>query len=171
MAPSPTKLWVLAESVRDAVIDGYADADVDLPEHRLITPGVAAWDCAGLYVQLERTYGTDGNIAAELLQPLSRHAGHTLRAATFGVTLLRCVPVADDHGDQVILPSVAAEEAAALEVLRDAQLLVNVLVAAERAGTLAGCHGLVIEGWSSVGPDGGLAGGVLRVRLATWVGV
>lgn len=166
MAPAPDRLFVLARSIIDALNAGYQNDGVALPDHQLVTPGLPAWDCAGLYVHVERTFGHDGNIAAEAVQPLTAHPGHTLRAATIAITLLRCVPEAsDDGGGGIILPSASAEEAAAALILTDAQRMLNILVAAQKAGDLTGCNSLAFESWQSAGPEGGLGGGLLRVRV------
>lgn len=170
MAPPPDRLYVLARGVLDAVVAGYATDGVNLPAHRLVTPGLPAWDCEGVYVQVERTFGHDGNITAETLQPLTRHAGHAMRAVSIAVTVLRCVPGVHDNGaGGISLPAPEEEEAAAELILTDAQRVLNVLVAAQKAGDLPGCNSLAFEQWQSVGPEGDLGGGLLRIRMGVGV--
>ncbi len=169
MPPSPDRIWLLAQAVRDAIHVGYAVEGVPLPDRQFVSPGLPAWDCELLAVQAERTFGHAGNLATEVLEPQLPAAGHALRGVTCAVWLIRCVPTIHDDGSNVTVPSVTEEEAAAAVILRDAQLLLNVLVAAQRAGDLPSCSGVAFEQWTNVGPQGGLGGGVLRVRLMVGV--
>lgn len=165
MAPSPDRIWLLAQELRDVISHGYAVAGVDLPERQFVSPGLPAWDCEILAVQLERTFGIAGNLATELIEPQLPAVGHAMRGATFAIWLIRCVPTIHDDGTNVQIPSVTEEEAAAKIIYSDVQLLLNVIVAAQRAGELPGCSGLAFEVWQTVGPQGGLSGGYLRLRL------
>jgi hypothetical protein len=166
MAPSPDRIYLLARSVLDAIVAGYADAGIPLPAHQLVTPGLPAWDCEGVYVQVERTYGHDGDVATEVIQARTAHAAHTMRAIAVAVTVLRCVPDIEDLGNgNIVLPDPVEEEAAAELILTDAQRLLNILVAAQRQGDIGGCNGLAFDQWQSVGPESGLGGGILHLRL------
>lgn len=162
MAPAADRWWLVANQLVTSIEDGFTTAGVDLPDRRLVVPGLPAWDCELLAVQLERQFSYSGNLAAEVVEPMERSAGFALRGALFAITLLRCMPTVDDDGNP---PPVADEEAAAQQVLTDSQLLLNVLVAAVRAGDLGGCSSIAFVEWANVGPDGGLGGGVLRVRI------
>lgn len=166
MAPPPTRLFTLASSVLAVLVDGYASAGDSLPGHQAVVPGLPAWDCAGVYVQVVRVYGTEGNVASEVAQPLEAHPGHSLRGMQLDVSILRCVPTVDETAGEVVLPSKVAEESAALRILTDAQRMTNVLVRAQAAGELPGCSALVIDQWVSIGPSGGLGGGTLSLRVA-----
>lgn len=165
MAPSADRIWLLAQELRDVIRLGYAAAGVDLPERQFVSPGLPAWDCEILAIQLERTFGIAGNLAAEIVEPQLPQAAHAMRGATFAVWLVRCVPTIHDDGTNIHVPSVTEEEAAAKIIYSDVQLLLNVIVAAQRAGNLPGCSGLAFEAWQGVGPQGGLSGGYLRLRL------
>lgn len=167
MALPADAAYIAARSVLDAIVAAYAADAVALPDRRLVTPGVPAWDCEGVYVQVERMFAHAGDVTVEALSAVTRTAAFALRGVGIGVTIVRCVPVVDgdpEWGDAAP-PAAAAEEAAAAVILADVVLAQNAIVAAQRAGDLAGCNALAFESWSSVGPDGGLAGGVLRFRL------
>lgn len=165
MAPDPTRIWLLANAVKDALVDGFAAAGVDLPARRFVSPGLPAWDCELLAVQAERSFGYAGNLTTEQLDPMLGAAGHTMRAVVFALHLIRCVPVVDQAAETVLVPEVGDEEEAAETILTDAQVMLTALVAAQRAGDLPRCSGLALETWTNVGPQGGLGGGILRVRL------
>lgn len=171
MAPPISRLWDLATAVLTAVEDGYATEGVDLPDRTFVSYGPPLVDCPLLAVHVERVYGIEGNVAAEALQPIASAAGHTMRAATFVIVLVRCVPVvAEDGLADVRIPTSDEEDNAALEILSDAQLVLNSLVAAERAGDLPGCHSIVYESWIPIVAEGGLAGGATRVRIGVAAG-
>lgn len=163
MAPSPDRIWNLAVAVKAAVIDGFADAGVTLPDRQFITYGqLPAHDCAELVVAVESTFGYEGAVQQEVIEPALARAGHTMRGARVAIHLLRCVPVVGDDGE---IPSEADEEEAAEEVLTDAQVVLTAVVAAQRAGDLPRCGGVAFEQWTAVSPAGGIGGGILRVRL------
>jgi hypothetical protein len=162
MPPPPDRLFDLAAAVFDAVVDHFAAAGEPLPDRRYIADGPPSWDCQQLTVHVERTYGTEGNVAAEVLAPV---ACLVLRGAVVAVEIVRCCPVVDSSGDEVIIPPAAEIEETAHQKLRDAVLMTNAIVAAYRAEALPGCHGIAIENWVNSGPQGGLTGGVLRVRI------
>lgn len=155
----------MANAVKAALEAGYAAAAVDLPERVFISPGLPAWDCELLAVQVEASIGHEGDIASEVLQPRLPGAGHAMRALRVALHMIRCVPTIDSVADEPVVPTEAEEEDAAETILIDAQLMLNCLVAAQRAGDLPGCSGLVFEQWQNVGPEGGLGGGILRLRV------
>lgn len=167
MAPAPDRWWTVAEQVRTAIVSGYDTAGVELPDRRVITFGPPAADCEMLAVQLERVYGIGGDPTVAVLESKAPAAGFAMRGATFAVWLLRCIPDVDLALDQLVLPSVTDEEAAAAVIFTDAQLLSNVLAAAVKAGGLPGCASVAIEDWQNIEPQGGLGGGVLRLRVGT----
>lgn len=165
----PTDRWYQAASdLLAVVVAGYAAEGVPLPARQLVTPGVPAWDidvapCDGLVgVYVERQFSYAGNLAQEVIEPLYPAVGFATRGAVVSVNVLRCVPVLTDQG---LPPAATAEEAAAATILGDSQLLVNTIVAAVRDGEIGGCGSLALEGWRSLGPEGGWAGGALTVRL------
>jgi hypothetical protein len=85
---------------------------------------------------------------------------------------VRCTPaMPDTEGDQIVLPSTDEEQAAARTLYEDGQRVLNALIAAERAGELPGCHSLVFQSWGTLGPEGGLVAGELRVRVGLATGL
>lgn len=164
MPPTVDRIYTVARDILDTLTAGYATANADLPARQLVTPGLPSWDCEGVYVQVERVYTHDGNVAGEILQAATDHPGHALTGCVVAVSILRCVPTLED-GPRPKIPPAAAEEAAAELILTDAQRSWNILLAAQRAGEIAGCNGLAYDSWTSDGPAGGIAGGVLRLRV------
>jgi phage tail protein X len=129
-------------------------------------------DCELVATWCERTYAHTGSVVEEVIEPLGSAASHVLRAGMFVVTMYRCTPaVPDSHGDSIALPSTLEEEAAARELYGDAQRVTNALRAAERAGELPACNGLAFDSWTGLGPEGGMVGGELRVRVGLATGV
>jgi len=162
MAPNPDRIWDLAGDVLAAIESGFASDDVSLPTRRYRTYGVPAIDCEELVVALEASLGTEGAVNQEVTEPLLAKPGHAMRSVRFAVWLLRCHPTVQDDGNP---PTVTAEEEAAELVMQDAQRLLNVIVAAQRAGDLPACGGLAFEQWTAITPNGGIGGGVLRLRM------
>lgn len=158
MAIPTTAAFDAAASFLDVIVDGYAAEPADLPEHRLVTPGQPAWDCEGLYVQVERLFSFEGEIAAEQIQPKPARAGHAMRAAAIGITIIRCVPAGSSATPD-------NEQATAELVLADAVRVWNLLLAAERAGDLRSCSDLAHQQWEAQGPGGALVGGLTRVYV------
>lgn len=161
MAPSADRWAVVADDVLAAVVAGYVTAGVELPERQLIAPSLPVWDCELLAVHVERQFSYAGNLASEVVEPLTDAPGFALRGAVIAVHLIRCVPSQDDDGNP---PTAAAETAAAETILRDSQLLVNVLVAAVRNGDIGTCNSVAFQEWESLTASGGLGGGRLRMR-------
>lgn len=162
MAVPLSRLFDLALALLTAVEDGAAAEGVTLPARRYVAHMLPSADCDQLTVHVERTFGYEGALEAEQLLPQYARAGHALRGATYVVQLWRCVPALDDNGNP---PTAAALQASAQEIDADAVLLVNSVLAAERAGDLPGCSGVAIENWTPLTASGGLGGGELRVRV------
>lgn len=164
MAPSPERWYTVADDVLDALVAGYVAQGVDLPDRQLVTPGLPAWDCDMLAVQVEREFSYSGNLAQEVIEPLTQGVAFAMRGAQLGITLVRCVPVPDEEGNP---PTAANEQASAELILTDSQRMLNVLVAAVRNGDIGGCNSVAFMEWVALGPEGGLGGGLLRVRIGT----
>lgn len=151
-------LAVLCHQALAAIEVGFTTAGVALPDRRLVSAGQAPWDCELVNVWVVRDYPTSGGPELELFQSIRAHPGHYFRAAVVGVQLARCYPTSPDG---LTPPPVADEEAAAEQVYDDADRLWQALWAAADRGEFSQRNGVLYEGWTSLGPEGGLAGGVL----------
>lgn len=162
MAAPVDRLVNLAETLLAAVADHWPVDAEPLPDLQYIANGAIAWDgCALLAVSMVRTFpATEGDITLEgLTAAPPRYAG--VRAAQFDVYLLRCVPdLADGADGSIIVPAPADVQASAVTILTDAQALYNAIVAG-----VPGCSHAAPESWTAAGPEGGMGGGIQRVRL------
>lgn len=164
MAPPVDKIYNLARASLDAIV-GRWDSDAEpLPDKQYVSNGLVIWDeCEQLAVEVERTNGTLGDLSQPIIDQTPLTA---MRFVTLAVWLIRCVHDLQVEGENVTLPSADEMEADAQILLADPTAILNALVAARKAGDLGACGGLAFDEWTAQGPDGGLAGGVLRVRLA-----
>jgi hypothetical protein len=158
-----TRATLTAKALLDAVVGGYETAGVDLPERQLVALGLPAWDCEQLTVSIERIYAHGGDVNIEAPTVTHAHPGFLMRAAVMSVLLLRCVPTSDDSGTP---PAAEDEQAGALAVYADQQLVENAIIDAYNAGGLASCAGLTIVEWLSQTPQGALGGGLTRLRIS-----
>lgn len=161
MAFPPTRIYDLAEVLLAQVVARHG---ADLPARQYVSPGPPPWDCELVAVHCELTAGMGGVVGVQALEPHQQHAAHTMRYGTFVVTIVRCVPVGD-----TALPSTDRLEAAAAQLFGDAQRMLNSVVAAEKDGDLAGCHGVVFDRWQVLGPEGDMVAGQLRLQLGLTV--
>lgn len=165
MAPEVSRLYDLARTVLDSVIDRW-DGDAEpLPEKQYVSNGLVIWDsCEQLAVEVERTYGIDGNVANEVIDG-SGVPAMAMRAVTCVVWVIRCVTDMDAEGETIIIPTAEEIEADAMRLLADPTAVVNALVAAQKNAELP-CQSVAFEAAESQGPEGGYAGWAVRVRLA-----
>jgi hypothetical protein len=126
-----TRATLTAKALLDAVVGGYETAGVDLPERQLVALGLPAWDCEQLTVSIERIYAHGGDVNIEAPTVTHAHPGFLMRAAVMSVLLLRCVPTSDDSGTP---PAAEDEQAGALAVYADQQLVENAIIDAYNAG-------------------------------------
>lgn len=163
MPPVTSRLYDLAAATLTAVGTHWPGDAEPLPDEQFVTNGLVIWeidDCAErLCTFVERTFGVEADVALEQITTLG--AGFANRGATVGVTLLRCVPDLDDN----TVPTGVELDASAQIILGDAQALMNALIAAWKAGDLPGCGQLAFESWTAEGPQGGMGGGTLRMRM------
>lgn len=156
MATPPDRLYGIARQVLDIAHGAITDP----PERHYVSDGpLVAWDCEQVVVTAETMTGHAGDVSVEDQSPIGCLV---MRAALLGVWVVRCAPTMDDDGDP---PSAAAIDTNAAVMLQDPLMVANALVAAYRAGTLSHCHGISLQGWQGIGPEGGLTGGVLRLRI------
>lgn len=157
-------LYSLARDALDAVVNHWDVDAVPLPERQFVSNGLVVWDCEQVAVAIERTFGTDADAASEAMITGSMDLV-AVRAAQIAVWVLRCVPDMTEADDgEVVVPSAGAIEASAQTLLSDSVAAFNALCVAVRADELGTCSGIAFEGWNIDGPQGGMGGGVLRVR-------
>lgn len=169
MAPPPDRIYDVCADLLGAIIDRHGG---ELPDRAYVSAMAPPMDCELVATWCERTYSHTGNVVEEVIEPHRSQASHVLRAGMFVVTMYRCTPaVPDDVGDQIVLPSTDEEQTAARTLYTDAQRMQNALRAAERAGELAECNGLAFDSWTGLGPEGGMVGGELRVRVGLSTGL
>lgn len=163
--PATTTLYDLARACLDSIVAHWpGDAVEDVPEVQFVSNGLIASDgCDLLATRIERTFSMEGDPTVEQMFTLG--PGFTNRAAIVACTMLRCVPTIDSVGDEAIVPTPAELEASAMLVLVDAQAMFNALVIGQASGELGGCHTMTFDSWTPEGPEGGVGGGTLRVRL------
>lgn len=154
-----TDLYDLAVVAKDAVVAYYLAQGVELPERRYVADGIPAWfpGCPQFTTRIVRVYsGTPG---AETVGEVDCLVQFT---AVVGLEVTRCVPTVNDRGDP---PPADDVEASAGVVLADPALLFSAVFDAYQSGDFGDCGGLAYEQWTAKGPDGGMAGGELTVRL------
>jgi hypothetical protein len=166
MPPAVGRIYELARQTLDAVIDHW-DVDAEpLPAKRYVSNGIVIWDqCDQLAVEVERTFGIDGNVADEQIDgsgvPIA-----AMRAVGVVVWVIRCVHDIDTEGENIVIPAADEMESDAMMLLADPTSITNAVVAAYKAGELGVCQGVALEGAQSQGPEGGYAGWAVRLRLA-----
>lgn len=160
MAPPVDRLLGLAQTVLDAVVANWSDDAFPLPDLQYVADGAVPWDgCPTLAVSYVRSYpAPSGDVT---LEQLSAHPRQKFTiASVWDVWLLRCVPDMDVNGTDIVMPAPDEVEAAADEVLVDAQALMNAVLSG-----VPGCQHAALESCTAAGPQGGMAGNVVRVRL------
>ena len=144
----------------DAVVNGFADEAVGLPERRYVSEGNTSWDCEQLTVRFVRS--TPGLPGAGRVDPMGQRCAQP-RSAEYEVQLIRCAAAIE--GKQTA-PTPAAIEANAAVVLTDAWLLPIAIALAASAGEIAGgCQNIVVGALTARGPEGGFVGNQLTVEI------
>lgn len=169
MAPPVDKIYTLARASLDAIVDRWDVEAAPLPAKQYVSNGLVIWDeCEQLAVEVERTNGSQGDVATATIDQSFASPGFAMRTVSLAIWLIRCVADIETVGTDVVLPTAEQMEADAQVLLADPTSMLNALVAASKAGDLASCNGVAFDEWTAQGPDGGLGGGVLRVRLALY---
>lgn len=165
MARSYDRIRTIADQLLAAIVDHYEAENVELPELRFVSNGTIPYDGELLSVGAARLFGLSAGgdgVAGEGIAPLRCYRWS---AVQFEVVLLRCSPTPPDnpYDDQ---PQVNPDdvEANASDVYRDAEMVTHALVLAAKNGDLGEGANLALEDWNIVG-EGGLSGGVMRVRV------
>lgn len=164
--PATSTLYDLARAALNSIVAHWPVDAEPLPDIQYVSNGLLAADgCDMLAVQVERTFSTEADPGVEGLFVLG--PGFTNRAVVLKCTMLRCVPVidTDDAGNVTYIPTPTEIETSAVVVLYDSQAMFNALVAGQANDELGGCQSMAFESWTSEGPEGGIGGGSLRVRM------
>jgi hypothetical protein len=158
--------WELANALLDAIVSAYETEAVELPGRRYVTVGPVAHDCEQLTVALLRVVGASelGGPAQEQVEV--QRCLHW-RVAQFSISVVRCWPTGDIGRDgQPLAPAVADIEAATRKVAKDVQLVTSAVLDALVADDLGVGPTLAFEQWEPLGPNGGLVGGALTLRVS-----
>lgn len=165
-----SRIYDIAAACLAAIEDWYTTEGADLPDRRYVANGLPAFDLTEeqdcdeqVTVFCEATYGIQGSPLVENPSEILADLGHAMRAGVFAVTIVRCVPTIDD---QQTIPTVDEEDASARQIYEDAVHMLNALVAAERAGDLAGCGSVTFLRWTNENAQGGVGAGTLRVAIS-----
>lgn len=156
-----------ARAVLAVVEAGYAEGGTPLPARRYVSGHAPAYDCEQVTVHLARTYSYEGRVNVEVPNPIGDRSAHTLglRAGTYAITIMRCVPVVTSmKGARPVLPQGAAIESAAEAILDDAERVPAVLAAAAQTFAL---NAVSLGAWISVPAQGGLAGGQVQITIGS----
>lgn len=161
MITGPLKWYTVAEALRVA-----ADAGLTVsPDRSGVVPGTIAWDecdCGLLAVSLAQIYLSD-----VFPTPQTTSAGIRCDVAwevgEFVIQIIRCAPNPDG---QELSPTVAALDASAQQVMRDAYELLKAiteqLCEMEDVGDISAS---LLRPLTSQGPSGGCVGNELRVLV------
>lgn len=143
-----------------AVSNALTAAGLALPARAYVSDGNVAFDgCETLAVEVENVRrGAPGNPG-----PIEAHA-YAETTVELACWLLRCVSTVDDYGNPPDTATLASSGAA---VLADLAVLWDVIPLGVAAGTLWGvCREAVVAECRAVGPEGGMAGWVLRAQVS-----
>lgn len=152
MTPEDGRLVALSQTLLDAVVAGYAERRIALPERQYWTIGVPANDCEQVVVAWQQSYlGIPGDEAA------TPQSCHVPRSAVFLVQLARAFPSVNDRGRS---PSASDIQSASQAVLQDAWVLIDILSNTDPLGL-----GTIVTAEVSE-VSGGLAGVSVQTVLA-----
>lgn len=134
--PDSLDPYEIAVNLLTAVTTGYADADLDLPEQRVIVAGsLPAWDGPQLTVTLQRIFiGLPG--VEEGARPLPHQQASIV--GDFQVQLVRKADATLANAARRTLPTAAQLDLDAQMFMLDARTLTRALQAARKAGTITG---------------------------------
>lgn len=156
----PQQPITLARAILQHVGAYYTTNNVPIPARQYVSPGLPAWDCEQVVVTVERQSPVAGDPTLEGPTAVQADPAFHMRAATIAITVVRCVPVLGEQGE---LTSTDDEEDAAELILADAGHVWLAIVQALDDGDLPGCGAVAFVSWDGLGPEGGLAGGLLRI--------
>lgn len=149
----------MLQGVLDRVVDGYAQAGVDLPARRFWMTGTPAHDCEQLVVVFRQAYiGPPGDEASDP----QRCDGP--RSAAIEVHVTRCIP--SPKGTRATAPKAEDIQAGAAKQVVDAWLLLDLAPATEQWGFPGGPGLGVIATVEAGEPQGAFQSTVLNLTMA-----
>jgi hypothetical protein len=164
----------LATAALNAIITGwptFPDSEwphkAALPDSAFVALSLPAWDCEQLVVSTERTFGSEGSPSQERIVPIGDGVPW-LRVLVLSIQIVRCCATVDANIEGATFPAAQVMTDEALTILTDADLVLHCLIRAQARNELAGCGGIALENWKALPEQGGLHGGLTRVRLATF---
>lgn len=161
MGTAADTVFLIAQSILDAVVGGYEEAGVPLPSRQVIADGhPIAHDCELVAVSLSRTYrGT----ASTVIAPTVPQRCFSLRTAEYHVWIVRCTSKPQENGEP---PAAATITSFAQPILTDAWLLPYVLQTAALSDNLAApCDDITVGQLTGLNPQGGFGGSDLIVEF------
>lgn len=160
-----------ADHVLDYVVQFFAANSVGLPEAQYITAGVPsldAWDCEQLVLGIVGV--VDGSARQGQIASANISGGmisaQGIRAASYEIQLVRCVPTVDDYGNA---PSIADKHKAGRQQAVDMGLLsqacVNLMSSVPSLDWIPRGVNAVAGPVAPVGPTGGFAALIASIQL------
>lgn len=133
MTDLPVDPYTVAQAILQAVVDGYADAAVALPDRQLVIGGaLPAWDAPQVTVALQRIY--EGLIGQE--QGQAALWQHGILVAAYQVQVVRKARATLANAPRRSTPATEDITADGEQYMLDARTLSGALAAAKRAGTI-----------------------------------
>lgn len=167
MALSPDRPFQLAEAILDAVVDAFAVDGVSLPDKQYVGVGVEVDDCPEVSVRIATITPSELNPALDIADPIQVSVGFAAQTATYNVIIMRCAEAQMRVRNKTPqLPSVTELQDDASTVYGDMIRVHNAIVAAQQAGDLAICNGIVFVNVLPLGPSGGHIGSSTTLKAA-----
>lgn len=138
MPGGPGDLYAAASELLAAAAAALVDAPGGAIELQAIWPGLPSYDCVpALYVHAGGASVGDTYPLQPPLQPLQRIVtSGEVNLISLTITVLRCVPIVGEQGQNILLPDPVAINASSEEIYGDVWAIWNYLKNAHRAGTL-----------------------------------
>lgn len=160
MITGPTKWYTVAKALRDAV---YAELTVK-PSRSGVVPGAIAWDecdCGLLAVSLAQIFLSDS--PADIVGRPFGNCDAVYEVGEFVIQVVRCAPNPLSLDEP---PTVAALDASAQEVMRDAyEMLEGASVRLCEMNAARDISAFMMRPLTSQGPSGGCVGNELRAYV------
>lgn len=171
MKAASNDLFAAAQELLAAADASLADSIAGQIDYKAIWPGVPAFDCApALHVSLGAVAVADTLPGTPSLAPMQRIVTTgEVNIQVMAVTILRCVAVMGQQGENVVLPPAVNITADAQETYGDLWAVWNGLKNRHRAGTLfqdpSGRREFSLDPAIPVRTAGGVGGSIVNVRF------